>query len=82
MEGVKCGESKTSEAWRCAPGASWRLLAARLEGDVPPWIRRITVDTGNINAKGQTPELGIAPERWETDGKIELHRSDAMLLGS
>jgi hypothetical protein len=36
------------------------------------------VDTGSINAKGQTPELNTL-ERWEADGKIDLQRSDAIL---
>lgn len=76
MECVKCGEQNVGGVESCAqctwPSAlpAWKSTSF--------WIRRITVDTGSIHAKGQTPELNTL-ERWEAEGKIELQRSDAIL---
>jgi len=75
MECVKCGEQNVGGVEACAR-CTWPFSLAAWKS-TSFWIRRITVDTGSINAKGQTPELNTL-ERWEAEGKIDLQRSDAM----
>src|SRR5258705_3610016 len=76
MECVKCGEQNVGGVEACAR-CTWPFSLPAWKS-TSFWIRRVTVDTGSINAKGQTPELSTL-ERWEADGKIELQRSDAIL---
>ena len=76
MECVKCGEQNVGGVEACAR-CTWPFSLPAWKS-TSFWIRRITVDTGSLNAKGQTHELDVL-ERWEAEGKIELQRSDAMV---
>ena len=75
-ECVKCGAQATPEATACQQCtwpftlAAWALTTLR--------IKRITLDTGCINAKGADPHLNTL-ERWAERGLLELQRSSVML---
>ena len=75
MECVKCGEQNVGGVEACAR-CTWPFSLPAWKA-TSFWIRRITIDTGSLNAKGQTQELQTL-ERLEAEGRIELQRSDAM----
>ena len=75
-ECVKCGADIPDGAKRCS-SCTWPFsLEAWQQSSLP--IRRITLDTGCINAKRRNEALNSL-ERWAEEGRIELQRSDAML---
>ena len=76
MECVKCGEQNVGGVEACAR-CTWPFSRPAWKS-TSSWIRRITLDTGCVNAKGQNPELNTL-ERWAAEGKIELQRAEAML---
>jgi hypothetical protein len=75
-ECVKCGFDNTEDAFACARCTwpfslgAWRSTTFK--------IRRVTIDTGCINAKQGDPDLNTL-ERWAAEDKIVLERSDALL---
>jgi len=75
-ECVKCGHRNTPDAHACAQCTwpftrdAWR--ASKLH------IRRVTLDTGCVNAKGLDPDLNTL-ERWAATQYLELQRSSALL---
>jgi hypothetical protein len=73
---VKCGHRNTTSAVACAR-CTWPFSrdawgASKLR------IRRVTLDTGCVNAKGLNPDLNTL-ERWGAAQYLELQRSSAML---
>jgi len=75
-ECVKCGHNSTAGdtacrkcTWPFSPNA-WKSTTQR--------IRRVTLDTGCVNAKGEDPSLN-ALERWAADGLLHLQRADVLL---
>ncbi len=75
-ECVKCGHRNIGNATACSQCTwpfsrdAWKTSRLR--------IRRVTLDTGCVNAKGRDPELNTL-ERWAATGSLELQRSEAML---
>jgi hypothetical protein len=75
-ECVKCGADIPVGAKRCS-SCTWPLsFEAWRESALP--IRRVTLDTGCVNAKGKDEALNTL-ERWAEEGRLDLQRSDAML---
>jgi len=76
IECVKCGTGISAGSPNCSK-CTWPF-------SVEGWsatsfkIRRVTLDTGCINAKGLNSSLATL-ERWASQGLFELQRSDAML---
>jgi hypothetical protein len=75
-ECVKCGSRNIVGAASC-PQCTWPFSrdawrTSKLQ------IRRVTLDTGCINAKRRDPDLNKL-EGWAAKGLLELQRSDAML---
>jgi len=75
-ECVKCGFEATPGSAACER-CTWPFTFASWSSTVHK-IRRITLDTGCINAKGADPHLNTL-ERWADAGLLELERSKAML---
>lgn len=75
-ECVKCGHRNIMGAPACAqctwPFSRDSWAPSKLS------IRRITLDTGCVNAKGRDVDLTTL-ERWAAAGRLELQRSNAML---
>lgn len=75
-ECVKCGHRNPVGAAACTRCTwpfsrdTWKTSKLR--------IRRVTLDTGALNAKGRDPDLNTL-ERWARWGYLELQRSQAML---
>ena len=75
-ECVKCGHRNIANATACGQCTwpfsrdAWKTSKLR--------IRRVTLDTGCVNAKGRDPDLNTF-ERWAATGSLELQRSEAML---
>ena len=73
---VKCGNEILTATVRCSR-CTWPF-------SVEAWpqcslqIRRLTLDTGCINAKGNNDDLN-ALERWSDESLIDVQRSDVML---
>lgn len=75
-ECVKCGHRDIAGATSC-PQCTWPFSrnawrTSKLQ------IRRVTLDTGCVNARGRNPDLNKL-ERWAAEGLLELQRSQAML---
>ena len=76
FECVKCGHRNKNGDMACArctwpfTHEAWKTTTLR--------PRRITLDTGCINAKGRNPDLNVL-EDWAQTGQIEFQRTDAML---
>jgi len=76
FECVKCGHRNKKGDMACArctwpfTHEEWKTTTLR--------PRRITLDTGCINAKGRNPDLNVL-EDWAQTGQIEFQRTDAML---
>ena len=76
FECVKCGHRNKKGDMACArctwpfTHEAWKTTTLR--------PRRITLDTGCINAKGRNPDLNVL-EDWAQTGQIEFQRTDAML---
>lgn len=76
FECVKCGHHNKKGAAACA-GCTWPFSReAWKTTSLRP--RRVTLDTGCINAKGRNRDLNIL-ESWAQTGQIELQRTDTML---
>lgn len=75
-ECVKCGQHNPRSIAACAR-CTWPLIGSA-------WlsttfiIRRISLDTGCVNAKGKDPSLNTL-EQWASFGYLQLQRSDVML---
>lgn len=75
-ECVKCGLDNSEDASGC-PRCTWPFtLQAWCSTNFK--IRRVTIDTGCINAKQADADLNTL-EHWAAEGKIVLERSDALL---
>lgn len=76
VECVKCGHRIGTRATACAQ-CTWPFSR---EGwtSTKQRIRRVTLDTGCVNAKGLDADLNML-EQWAARGHLELQRSDAML---
>ena len=76
FECVKCGHRNKKGDMACArctwpfTHEEWKTTTLR--------PRRITLDTGCINAKGRNPDLNVL-EDWAQTGQIEFQHTDAML---
>lgn len=75
-ECVKCGYRNPAGAAACAR-CTWPFSRDACETSKLR-IRRVTLDTGCVNAKGRDPDLNTL-ERWAAAGHIELYRSEVML---
>ena len=76
MKCVKCGsdnESGLSACRRC----TWPFSISAWSSTTHK-IRRVTLDTGCINAKNQNKSLNLL-EKWSSEGSLQLQRSDMML---
>lgn len=75
-ECVKCGHRNIGGAASCLrctwPFSRNAWSTSKLQ------IRRVTLDTGCVNAKGRNLDLNKL-ERWASEGRLELQRSEAML---
>ena len=75
-ECVKCGHRNITNATACDQCTwpfsrdAWKTSRLR--------IRRVTLDTGCLNARERDPNLNTL-ERWAATGFLELQRSEAML---
>lgn len=75
-ECVKCGQQNSTNSPAC-PKCTWPFTHDAWKRSKLR-IRRITLDTGCVNAKGRNTDLNTL-EKWAAVGKLELQRSDAML---
>jgi hypothetical protein len=75
-ECVKCGQFNAPGAQACGR-CTWPF-SRKAWDTTTQRLRRITLDTGCINAKGFNHDLNTL-ERWAAHGQIVLQRSDAML---
>ncbi len=75
-ECAKCGYTNSANAQACIK-CTWPFNQNAWTSTTLK-IRRITLDTSCINAKGRNPDLNIL-ERWEKAGHLDLQRSDVML---
>lgn len=75
-ECVRCGHDNFSDAAACQDCA-WPLALDAWRGSHHR-IRRVSLDTGCVNAKRQNIYLNLL-ERWADDGLIALERSGAFL---
>lgn len=75
-ECVKCGHRSSPGADACGQ-CTWPFTRDAW-GSSKLRIRRVTLDTGCVNAKGLDPDLNTL-ERWAAAQYLELQRSDAML---
>ncbi len=75
-ECVKCGHRNTAGATACAQ-CTWPFTRDAWVSSTQR-IRRISLDTGCVNAKGRDPDLNTL-ERWAAAEYLELQRSSAML---
>ncbi len=73
---VKCGHESPSSAEACIQ-CTWPFTRRAWPSSTHR-IRRVTLDTSCINAKGSNPDLNIL-EQWGSVGYLKLQRSDAML---
>jgi hypothetical protein len=76
MECVKCG-LKTDDAQPNCRHCTWPNSDAGW-GSTTFKIKKVTLDTGCINAKQQDSALNTI-ERWAASGDLELQRSDTFL---
>jgi hypothetical protein len=72
---VKCGNDNPLQADACS-ACTWPLALSGWKSTTRH--RRVTLDTGCVNAKGRDADLNTL-ERWNVAGLIELQRSEAML---
>jgi hypothetical protein len=73
---VKCGAGISVGSTRCS-SCTWPFSPEAWRHSALP-IRRITLDTGCINAKRKNEALNTL-ERWADEGRLRLQRSDVML---
>jgi len=75
-ECVRCGHDNLRDAAACRDCA-WPLALDAWRGSHHQ-IRRMSLDTGCVNAKRANPHLNLL-ERWADEGHITLERSGAFL---
>ena len=75
-ECVKCGHRNVAGATACAQ-CTWPF-SREAWTSTKQRIRRVTLDTGCVNAKGLDADLNTL-EQWAASGCLELQRSGAML---
>ncbi len=73
---VKCGHRNIVNATACDQ-CTWPFSRDAWK-ESRLCIRRVTLDTGCVNARGLDPDLNTL-ERWAATGSLELQRSEAML---
>ena len=76
LECVKCRRGHTAGAGACSDCGWPFTIEAWADFERAP--RRLTLDTGCINARARNEDLNVL-ERWAEQGRIVLQRSDAML---
>jgi hypothetical protein len=75
-ECVKCGHGNVAEATACAD-CLWPFVLTAWQNSTHR-IRRVTLDTGCVNAKQQDGDLNVL-ERWAMEGRLNLERSPVLL---
>ena len=75
-ECVKCGHRNGAGATACVQ-CTWPF-SREAWTSTKQRIRRVTLDTGCVNAKGLDADLNTL-EQWAASGCLELQRSGAML---
>lgn len=73
---VRCGFENQANVENCGQ-CTWPFARSAWLSTTRK-IRRLTLDTGCINAKGRDPDLNTL-EKWQASGDLELQRSSAML---
>jgi hypothetical protein len=75
-ECVKCGRANAQDAPACVD-CQWPFILSAWQKSTHH-IRRITIDTGCVNARQQNEDLNQL-ERWAQEGQLLIERSPAFL---
>ncbi len=76
FECVKCGYQNKRRASECAQ-CTWPF-SEDAWGSTSSKIKKITIDTGCVNAKGEDKSLNKL-EEWASEGLVEIQRADVFM---